>query len=109
MNALHLVGIASLNTQGRRHDIYVHAKVMLVDDEWATIGSCNLYASSLSGHTEMNTSVRNDAVVRALRYELSAGHLGQDTAHLDARAALQLYQSIARENRRRRDAGDPLW
>lgn len=104
-----LVGIASLSAEGQRRDIYVHAKVMLVDDEWATIGSCNLHANSLSGHTEMNASIWDKAVVRSLRCALLAEHLGQDTAHLDARAALRLYQSIARENRRRRDAGDPLW
>jgi cardiolipin synthase A/B len=47
--------------------------------------------------------------VRSLRCELVAEHLGQEAAHLDAHAALQLYQFIARENRRRRDTGDPLW
>jgi cardiolipin synthase A/B len=104
-----LVGIASLGEQGRRRDIYVHAKVMLVDDEWATIGSCNLHSNSLSGHTEMNAAIWDTAVVRPLRCALLAEHLGQDTAHLDMRAALQLYQSIARKNRRRRDAGDPAW
>ena len=100
-----LVGIAALNPQGERRDIYVHAKVMLVDDVWATIGSCNLHTNSLSGHTEMNASISDPAVVRPLRCALLAEHLGLTTAHLDARATLQLYRSIAQEN----DAEDPAW
>jgi cardiolipin synthase A/B len=40
---------------------------------------------------------------------LFAEHLGQDTAHLDAAAALRLYRRIAQANRRRHDAGDPDW
>jgi hypothetical protein len=44
-----------------------------------------------------------------LRCELLAGHLDRDTAHLDDRAALGLYRSIASDNRRRREAGDVEW
>jgi cardiolipin synthase A/B len=82
---------------------------MLIDDEWATIGSCNLHALSLSGHTEMNASIWDPEVVRALRCELLAEHLGQDTAGIDDRAALRLYREVARENRRTRNANDCKW
>jgi phosphatidylserine/phosphatidylglycerophosphate/cardiolipin synthase-like enzyme len=104
-----LVGIAGLDTQGRRRNVYVHSKIMLVDDVWATIGSCNLHAHSLSGHTEMNASIWDTRVVRALRCELLAEHLDQDTAGIDDRSALRLYRDIARENRQRRDASDCKW
>jgi phosphatidylserine/phosphatidylglycerophosphate/cardiolipin synthase-like enzyme len=104
-----LVGIAALNEEGVRRDIYVHGKIMLIDDAWATIGSCNLHSNSLYGHTEMNASFWDAEVVRALRRALLAEHLGEDTAHLDARAALQLYRRIAGENRRRHDTGDSNW
>lgn len=104
-----LVGIAGRNAQGERRNIYVHGKIMVVDDAWATIGSCNLHSNSLSGHTEMNASIWDATFVRSLRCALLAEHLGLNTAHLDARAVLQLYRSIAQENRRRRDAKDPVW
>lgn len=104
-----LVGIAAMSAKGERQDIYVHGKIMLVDDEWATIGSCNLHSNSLSGHTEMNASIWDATVVRALRCELLSEHLNQDTAHLDAREALQLYRAIAQQNGRKREAGDPSW
>ena len=108
-NQFTLAGIASLDAKGIRRDIYVHAKIMLVDDVWATIGSCNLHANSLSGHTEMNASIWDAAVARPLRCALLLEHLGHDTAKLDMREALQIFRSIARENSRRRDAADPIW
>ncbi len=45
-----LVGIAASYGQGQRSNIYVHSKIMLVDDQWATVGFCNLHSNSLSGH-----------------------------------------------------------
>jgi cardiolipin synthase len=104
-----LAGIAGLDAQGRRRSIYVHDKIMLVDDAFATIGSCNLHAHSLSGHAEMNAAIWDPIVVRALRCELLAEHLGRDTTAIDDREALRLYREIARTNRRKRDAGDFDW
>ena len=94
-----LAGIAGRDADGGRGVTYVHAKLMLVDDMWATVGSCNLHAESLSGHSEMNVSIWDAAVVRELRCALFAEHLGEDTARLDDRAALRLYQRVAYENR----------
>jgi len=73
---------------------------MLVDDAWATLGSCNLHANSLFGPHRDERVVLGPDVVRALRC---------DTAALDDCAALRLYRQVAQENRRRRDAGDFAW
>jgi phosphatidylserine/phosphatidylglycerophosphate/cardiolipin synthase-like enzyme len=104
-----LAGIAGRGAAGGRHDVYVHAKVMLIDDAWATIGSANLHDASAFGNSELNVTFQDPAVVRALRRDLLAEHLGRDTADLDDRSALAAYRRIARENRRRRDAGDAGW
>jgi phosphatidylserine/phosphatidylglycerophosphate/cardiolipin synthase-like enzyme len=104
-----LAGIAGPDAQGQRQDVYVHAKLMLVDDAWATIGSCNLHAYSLFGSTEMNASIWDPEFVRALRCELFTEHLGTDTAHLDDLAALRLFRLTAAENRARRTAGEGDW
>jgi cardiolipin synthase len=104
-----LSGIAGLDANGARQNVYVHAKLMLVDDAWATIGSANLHAYSLFGSTEMNASIWDGAFVRALRCELFAEHLGLDTTHLDDLAALRLYRRISNANRRKREAGDSGW
>ena len=82
---------------------------MLIDDAWATIGSCNLHGSSLSSNVELNVSFWDPEVVRALRCQLLSEHIGQETAHLDDRAALRLYQQVAKGNRRKRDWGDFEW
>jgi cardiolipin synthase A/B len=104
-----LAGIAGRNASGTRTDVYIHGKLMLVDDAWATIGSCNLHRNSLYGHSEINASIWDPDAVRALRCELLAEHLAQDTTHLDDSAALRLYREISIANRARRDKGDSNW
>ena len=94
-----IAGLRVADGEGE-YAVYVHAKVMLVDDAWATIGSCNLHANSLGGHAELNASIWDGTVVRALRCELLAEHLGQDTSGLDDRTAMRLYGEVARANRR---------
>jgi cardiolipin synthase len=56
--------------------VYVHAKLMIVDEAWATIGSCNLHRYSLGGHSEMNASIWDAAVARDLRQTLHRKHDG---------------------------------
>ncbi len=104
-----MVGLAAPDGHGGRRNVYVHSKVMLVDDAWATAGSCNLHAGSLFRNTEMNVSFWDPETVHALRCDLLAEHLGEETAHLDDRAALALFRRIARENAARLSAGDPAW
>jgi phosphatidylserine/phosphatidylglycerophosphate/cardiolipin synthase-like enzyme len=103
-----LAAIASHEGPGAYHDVYVHAKILLVDDAWATIGSTNVADRSFLGDTELNASFWDAASVRALRTTLLAEHLGRDTGALDDRAALRLFRDIAVENRARREAGEPL-
>lgn len=78
---------------------YVHNKTMIVDDCWATIGSCNLHAFSLQGHAEMNAGIWDADVAGALRRRLFAKHLAADVSNLDDRAAFSLYRQAAREGR----------
>jgi phosphatidylserine/phosphatidylglycerophosphate/cardiolipin synthase-like enzyme len=82
---------------------------MLIDDAWATIGSCNLHRNSLFGHTELNASFWSPEHVRSLRCKLFAEHLGRDTGHLDDRKALILYRSVAIENAHKRKLGRNDW
>ena len=94
---------------GRRYDeIYVHAKIMLVDDAWATIGSTNIAERSFRRDTELNASFWHAQTVHALRVELLREHLARDTSGLDPREALRLYADIARANGERRAVRQPL-
>ncbi len=93
-----LVGLV-VRIEQKNRAVYVHGKAMVVDDVWATIGSCNLHSNSLGGHTEMNASIWDSSVARSLRCELLVEHLGKDTSALDDRAALRLLRKTAVHNR----------
>jgi phosphatidylserine/phosphatidylglycerophosphate/cardiolipin synthase-like enzyme len=93
---------------GRTREVYVHAKVGLVDDAWGTVGSTNIATRSFFGDTELNASFWHPATVCAFRRDLLREHLGVDTAALDDRAAFRLYADVARANRDRRARGEPL-
>ena len=84
-------------------------RVMLVDDAFATIGSCNIRARSFFSHTEMNASIYDPVVVRALRRELLFEHLHVDTGAMEDTAALRLCAETAQANTRRQQCGDPVW
>ena len=56
--------------------IYVHAKVAIVDDVWATVGSANLNNRGMRDDTEMNVAVLDPELARDLRLLLWAEHLG---------------------------------
>ena len=104
-----LAGIAGISAGGQHKPVYVHSKLMLIDDVWATLGSCNLHRFSLFGNTEMNATFFNPQGVRALRCELFQEHLGHDTSDMDDRAALQFFRKVAQENRRRFDSSNHEW
>lgn len=103
-----LAAIAGTRGDGHYDEIYVHAKIMLIDDAWATIGSTNVADRSFHSDTELNASFWNEESVRNLRIELLREHLARDTAALDARGALRLFHQLARANRDRRSLGQPL-
>lgn len=100
-----LAGLAGTGARGGRHGVYVHSKLMLIDDQWATIGSCNLHAASLFRNAEMNASWWDPVTVRQLRGQLFAEHLGQTTEDAGTAAAHRRFGQVARENQLRWDAG----
>lgn len=63
---------------GREHyrPVYVHAKVAIIDDVWATIGSANLNNRGMRDDAEMNVATLHADFARELRILLWAEHLG---------------------------------
>ncbi len=100
-----LAGIAATGPDGVSRNIFVHAKTALIDDHWATIGSCNIGARSFFGDTKLNASFWAPDVVRALRCDLFTEHLGVDTSALNDRAALTIFRQTAQANLDRRQQG----
>ncbi len=103
-----LAGIAAPQSDGNLRSIYIHDKIMLVDDCWATIGSCNIASQSFFCDAELNASIWDAAAVRALRVDLLKEHLGADTSALDGRAALKLYRDTAIANRQAKARGEEM-
>lgn len=71
-------------------DIYVHAKVTIVDEDFLRIGSSNIDRRSMGFDTECDVALRADSdedrkTIRALRDRLLAEHLGRDPAEVAAR------------------------
>lgn len=60
--------------------IYVHSKAMIVDDEWATVGSANANPRSFKVDTEANIAWYDPVGVRAFRLALWAELLGAPAA-----------------------------
>jgi phosphatidylserine/phosphatidylglycerophosphate/cardiolipin synthase-like enzyme len=65
-------------TMGRYHyrPIYVHSKIAIVDDAWATAGSANLNGRGMATDSEINVSTTDVRAIRELRLRLWAEHLG---------------------------------
>lgn len=104
-----LAGLAGLGDDGKRNVVWVHSKLMLVDGQWGTVGSCNLHRYSLFGNCEMNAAFWDRATALTLLSELLCEHLDQDISGLDDLAALRLFGEIAESNRRLCGKGDSNW
>ena len=104
-----LCGIAGQSARGRRVPVYVHSKLMLMDDAWATIGSANLHHASLHGNAELNAAIHAPDLVRGFRVDLFEEHLAEDTSELDGRSAVLRFKAVASDNRARLESGDHAW
>ena len=89
-------------------EVYVHAKTAVVDDRWATIGSTNLVFSSFKGDTEMNVSFWDCVVARAFRARQVDEQGDFSSTDMNGSMAVARLMEVARENSRRRSAGEDL-
>eukprot|EP01119_Soliformovum_irregulare_P021591 TRINITY_DN7220_c0_g1_i1.p1 TRINITY_DN7220_c0_g1~~TRINITY_DN7220_c0_g1_i1.p1 ORF type:complete len:366 (+),score=59.54 TRINITY_DN7220_c0_g1_i1:513-1610(+) len=81
--------------------LYIHSKIMIVDDEWFTCGSANLVDLSLErDHTELNASVWSRDAAKSLRVRLYSEHLAADTQGMDDLEAMKLFHSRADANQK---------
>jgi cardiolipin synthase A/B len=104
-----LSGIAGLGTGGTRQPVWIHAKLMLIDDAWVLVGSANLHRFSMFGNAELNVAIEAPDFAKALRVALFREHLEVDTSALDDVAALAVFREVARDNRRKWRDGNHTW
>jgi phosphatidylserine/phosphatidylglycerophosphate/cardiolipin synthase-like enzyme len=96
---------------GPAEDVYVHAKIGIVDDRWLTIGSANLNEHSLFNDTEVNVVYNDEELAGATRRQLWSEHLDLPATQLTGdphRLVDELLRPRAREQRARLEAGAPL-
>jgi phosphatidylserine/phosphatidylglycerophosphate/cardiolipin synthase-like enzyme len=86
--------------------VYVHAKVCVVDDTWASVGSDNFNRRSWTHDTEMSAVVCHPGYARDLRLELGREHLGTDQdADLEPRVVFDAFARAAEDLQRWHDQG----
>jgi len=77
--------------------VYVHAKVCVVDDRWACIGSDNTNRRSWTHDTELSAAVVDESSsgwVQSLRLSLAAEHLGSNAAIGDLSDPSALFEAF---------------
>ena len=104
-----LAGIVGLANDGQRKPVWVHSKLMIVDGQWGTVGSCNLHRHSLFGNSELNAAFWDRHTARALLFELLREHLDCDLSGVDDRVALRRFRAIAADNAALLKAGRTAW
>jgi phosphatidylserine/phosphatidylglycerophosphate/cardiolipin synthase-like enzyme len=69
-----LAALVATDDDGTRRDVYVHAKMAIVDGVWMTVGSANLEKQSLERATELNVVCWDADVVGMLSGTLAKEH-----------------------------------
>lgn len=100
--------VLTVESEQPDHQVYVHAKVGVIDDQWLTVGSVNLNTHSLFNDTEANLVIFDADVARATREDLFREHVGQDPEGMDPVHFIDtVLRPVAEEQERRVAAGQP--
>ncbi len=75
--------------------IYVHAKVCIIDDEWASVGSDNFNRRSWTHDSEVSAAVHHRDYARTLRQHLAREHLGWDADRAAALGLEEMFDAFA--------------
>lgn len=86
--------------------VYIHSKLMIVDDVFTTHGSANINTRSMQGDSEMNIAHEWASVTEALRRRLWDMHTKGNGAQDDPKQAFDAWQDIIKENKDRQEKMD---
>ena len=87
--------------------IYVHSKLLLVDDVFFTIGSANINVRSMEVDSELNIAVPSPSVTQEWRRHLWRLHTGRAPGD-NMKDEFKAWREIIDKNADERDAGRPL-
>lgn len=85
----------------KRRQIYVHSKVMIVDDKWITVGSANIDKNGFKDSSELNLGITSPKLASELRTRLWQEHLQEDCHDMDFDGGFYAWENMANENGRR--------
>ncbi|MHB1419540.1 MAG: phospholipase D-like domain-containing protein [Bacillota bacterium] len=77
--------------------VYIHAKIMIVDDLWCTIGSCNVNDRGFLYEGEINVAALDQPSAKELRIKLWTEHMEAPCPE-DLTKAVNLWRQHAGEN-----------
>jgi phosphatidylserine/phosphatidylglycerophosphate/cardiolipin synthase-like enzyme len=86
-------------------DVYVHSKLMIVDDVFTTLGSANINTRSMQVDSELNICIEDPAVTRPLREHLFEVHTKWEANGADMDMVYEKWQDITEENKVRKVSG----
>lgn len=88
-------------------DIYVHSKLMLVDDVFFTLGSANVNVRSMEVDSELNISMPSPMLTKQWREKLWRMHTGKPSSDAGLRD-FRSWTDLSQVNRRLQLAGESL-
>ncbi len=103
--------VSDVDAFGERHwlPVDVHAKAMVIDDVWFTVGSANINDRGFQTEAEINAVALDSGLAADMRVRLMAEHLElspTDPRVTDVDAAFDLWEAHAADNPGRRARGE---
>lgn len=90
---------------GKWDYVYVHAKLMIVDDVFTTIGSANINTRSMMADSELNICHEHMGVTQPLRRRLWGIHTNGKGVQDDPAQAFEKWGKIIFQNEQNRSKG----
>jgi len=75
--------------------VYVHAKVCIIDDQWASVGSDNFNRRSWTHDSELSAAVHHPEYARELRLNLADEHLEREGRVDDLHDPAHMFTALA--------------
>ena len=94
-----------------RKQIYVHSKIMIVDDQWMTIGSANLDKNGTDDSSEFNLGITSAELAAKTRVRLWQEHTGDNVQRsrlVDFSQGFDAWTKLARANGKSVAASKPI-
>jgi phosphatidylserine/phosphatidylglycerophosphate/cardiolipin synthase-like enzyme len=102
-----LVSNTQQSTGNHYRPIYVHSKLLVVDDVFFTVGSANINTRSMEVDSELNIGCNDPAKARIWREKLFAMHTGS-APNDDPAVEFEKWADILEKNSDRQSKGEPL-